>query len=89
MSKAAQSKIENHAIAKACRNTIAKSSLDISELNIACSGSTVEIWGRVRPPRGAGGTLNMKKELEHIKELLLTVRGVREVNSQRVVLAEM
>jgi hypothetical protein len=47
------SKTENHAIAKAARNAIAKSSLDISELNIACNGGSIELWGKVRPPRGA------------------------------------
>ena len=54
-------KTENHAIAKAARNAIAKSSLDISELNIACNGGSIELWGKVRPPRGATGTINMKK----------------------------
>lgn len=88
MSKAADAKVQNHATAKAARNAIAKSILDISELNIACNGGTVELFGRIRPPRGHTGTLNMKKELEHVRDLVFAVRGVREVNTQRVILAE-
>ncbi len=78
-------KLENNAIAKSARNAIAKSTLDISELNIAFSGSTIELYGKVRAPRGSNGIINMKKEMEHIKEMILNVRGVREVQSNRVI----
>jgi hypothetical protein len=82
------SKTENHAIAKAARNAIAKSSLDISELNIACNGGSIELWGKVRPPRGATGVLNMKKEFENVRNMILSVRGVRDVESRRVIILE-
>jgi len=77
-------KLENNAIAKSARNAIAKSMLDISELNIAFSGSTIELYGKVRPPRGANG-INMKREMDHLKEMILNVRGVREVQANRVI----
>jgi hypothetical protein len=82
------SKTENHAIAKAARNAIAKSSLDISELNIACNGGSIELWGKVRPPRGATGVLNMKKEFVNVRNMILSVRGVRDVESRRVIILE-
>lgn len=85
---AAQAKSDNHALAKSARNMIAKSILDISELNIACNGGTIELYGKVRPPRGHTGTINMKKEMEHIKDMILAIRGVREVNSTRVIVLD-
>ena len=78
-------KLENNAIAKSARNAIAKSILDISELNIAFMGGTIELYGKVRPPRGMNGVINMKKEMEHLKSMVLSVRGVREVQSNRVI----
>ena len=80
-------KLENNAIAKSARNAIAKSILDISELNIAFHGGTIELWGKVRPPRGHG-ELNMKKEFENLKNMILAVRGVRDVQAQRVILLD-
>lgn len=88
MSRAAEAKAENHAIARAARNAIAKSSLDISELNIACSGGTIELWGKLRPPRGHTGAVNMKKEFEHLQTLVQSVRGVRDVDARRVILLD-
>lgn len=88
MSKAAEAKAENHATAKAARAAVAKSILDISELNIACSSGTIELWGKVRPPRGHTGTVNMKKEFEHLQTLILSVRGVRDVDGKRVIVLE-
>ena len=79
-------KQENNAIAKSARNAIAKSILDISELNIAFSGGTIELYGKVRPPRGHSGEISMKKEFEHLQNMILGVRGVREVNARRVIL---
>ena len=88
MSRASEAKTENNAIAKSARNAIAKSSLDISELNIACSGGTVELWGKLRAPRGHTGSVNMKKEFEHLQNMILAVRGVRDVQGKRVVLLD-
>ena len=81
-------KLENNAIAKSARNAIAKSTLDISELNIAFVGGTIELYGKVRPPRGATGVTNIKKEFENLKNMILGVRGVRDVQSQRVIILD-
>ena len=88
MSRASDAKAENHATARAARNAIAKSILDISELNIACNGGTIELWGKVRPPRGHTGAIAMKKEFENLKTMILSVRGVREVEARRVIILE-
>jgi hypothetical protein len=85
MATKVNTKQENNAIAKSARHAIAKSVLDISELNIAFSGGTIELYGRVRPPRGHTGELNMKKEMEHLQNLIMSVRGVRDVNIRRVI----
>ncbi len=81
-------KLENNAIAKSARNAIAKSSLDISELNIAFTGGTIELYGKVRPPRGTTGAINLKKEMENLKSMILNVRGVRDVQATRVILID-
>jgi len=81
-------KLENNAIAKSARNAIAKSILDISELNIAFSGGSIELYGKVRPPRGSNGIINMKKEMEHLKDMILAVRGVRDVQANRVIILD-
>jgi hypothetical protein len=81
-------KQENNAIAKAARNAIAKSILDISELNISFHGGTIELYGKVRPPRGHSGELSMKKEFEHLKNMIMAVRGVRDITSTRVIVLE-
>ena len=81
-------KQENNAIAKAARNAIAKSILDISELNISFHGGTIELYGKVRPPRGHSGELSMKKEFEHLKNMIMAVRGVRDITSTRVIVLD-
>jgi hypothetical protein len=81
-------KQENNAIAKAARNAIAKSILDISELNISFHGGTIELYGKLRPPRGHSGDLSMKKEFEHLKNMILAVRGVRDIQAQRVIILD-
>ena len=88
MSKAGDAKTANHSTAKAARNVIAKSTLDISELNIACNGGTIELYGKIRAARGQTGEVNMKKEFQHLKDLILSVRGVREVNGIRVMIID-
>ena len=79
-------KLENNAIAKSARNAIAKSILDISELNIAFSGGTIELYGKVRAPRGSNGIVNVRKEMEHLKDMVVAVRGVRDVQATRVII---
>ena len=88
MAQKVNTKQENNAIAKSARNAIAKSVLDISELNISFHGGTIELYGKVRPPRGHTGELSMKKEFEHLKNLILSVRGVRDVQAQRVIILD-
>ena len=88
MATKVNTKQENNAIAKSARNAIAKSMLDISELNIAFHGGTIELWGKVRPPRGHTGEVSMKKEFENLKNMILAVRGVRDIQSQRVIILE-
>jgi hypothetical protein len=84
----AQAKLDNHATARSARNAIAKSLLDISELNIACQGGAIELWGKVRPPRGHNGVINMRKEFDNLQTMITNVRGVREIQANRVVLLE-
>lgn len=88
MSRKVNTKQENNAIAKSARNAIAKSSLDISELNISFYGGTIELHGKVRPPRGHSGSISMKKEFENLQNMILAVRGVRDVQAQRVIIFE-
>ena len=77
-------KDEDKAIAKAARGAIARSVLDISELNINCSGGFVDLSGKVRVPRGHTGNLNMKKEFETLITLVRNVRGVKDCSGVSV-----
>ena len=75
------------AIAMHARHMIAKSPLDISELNISCHGSSVELTGKVRPPRGAP-PMNVRKEFEILLDLIRSTRGVKEIHAHRVKCAD-
>lgn len=86
MSRKVNTKQENTAIARSARNAIAKSVLDISELNISFYGGTIELYGKVRAPRGQSGAINVKKEFENLQNMILGVRGVRDVQAQRVMI---
>ena len=77
-------KDEDKAIAKAARGAIARSVLDISELNINCTGGFVDLSGKVRVPRGHTGNLNMKKEFETLITLVRNVRGVKDCSGVSV-----
>jgi hypothetical protein len=70
-------KDEDRAIAKAARAAIARSSLDISELNIGCVGGFIELTGKVRVPRGGAG-MSVRKEFQHLITLVRSVRGVKD-----------
>ena len=52
---AANSRDEDRALAKTARAAIARTALDITQLNIACRGGIIEMDGKVRAPRGGGG----------------------------------
>ncbi len=78
-------KAENNHTAKMARHAIAKSPLDISQLNINCSnGSVIQLSGIVKTPVGFTGTLNIRQEIEAMKAMILAVHGVREVNGDSV-----
>jgi hypothetical protein len=82
------SKDEDRAIAKACRSAMARSALDISELNVLCIGGFVELQGKVRTPRGSAGQISIKREFENLKVLVRAVRGVKDCRGERVQLVE-
>lgn len=80
-------KSECNSVARLARHSIAKTSLDISELNISCGqGGLVELTGKIKLPRGHAGELNVKKEFEVLLNAIRSSRGVREVYATRVIL---
>ncbi len=82
------SKDEDRAIAKACRSAMARTALDISELNVLCVGGYVDLQGKVRAPRGAAGTISVKREFENLKVLVRSVRGVKDCRADRIIMVE-
>jgi hypothetical protein len=80
-------KSECNAVARLARHAIAKTTLDISELNISCGqGGQVELTGKIKLPRGHVGDINVKKEFEVLVNAIRSSRGVRDVYATRVVL---
>ena len=82
------SRDEDRALAKAARSAIARTSLDITQLNIACRGGIIELDGKVRAPRGGAGSINVRKEFQIIKTQMHAMRGIREVYGDRVAIIE-
>jgi hypothetical protein len=80
----ASNKYEDRALAKLCRTAFAKTSLDVSQLEVYCSDGNVELAGKVKEPRGHPGGMDIKKELQNLKNHIRTIRGVREVYDTRV-----
>lgn len=81
------SKAECSSVARMARHAIAKTPLDISELNISCGqGGQVELTGKIKVPRGHVGEINVKKEFEVLLNAIRSSRGVREVYATRVVM---
>ena len=85
---AANTRDEDRALAKTARAAIARTSLDITQLNIACRGGIIEMDGKVRAPRGGAGSINVRREFQIIKTQIHAVRGVREVYGDRVAILE-
>ena len=85
---AGSSRDEDRALAKTARAAIARTGLDITQLNIACRGGIIELDGKVRAPRGGAGSMNVRKEFQIIKTQIHSVRGVREVYGDRVAVIE-
>ena len=79
---------EDRALAKTARAAIARTPLDIAQLNIACHGGIIEMDGKVRAPRGGAGSVNVRKEFQIIKTQIQAVRGVRDVYGDRVAVIE-
>lgn len=73
-------------LAKVCRSTLAKTQLDVSQLEISCTDGNVELSGKVKVPRGFSGHMDLKKEMLAVKNHIRAVRGVREVYDTRVML---
>jgi len=67
---------------------IARRSVDSSRLNVEAMGDVVYLRGRLRPLRGQRGKIDMKKELEIIKENILRLPGVRDVSDRDLLLME-
>ena len=85
---AGTSRDEDRALAKTARAAIARTSLDITQLNIACRGGIIELDGKVCAPRGGAGSINVRKEFQIIKTQMHAMRGVREVYGDRVAIIE-
>lgn len=84
----ANSKDEDRALAKACRQAVARSALDISELTIMCVGGYIELGGKVRAPRGQAGVLDVRKEFKQLINVVRQVRGVKDAYGDRVMVIE-
>ncbi len=79
-------KEEDRYIAKTARSAAARINLDISELQITCGNGYIEMIGKVRAPRGNSGTISVRKEFQSMIAVIRAVRGVRDVNSTRVLI---
>jgi hypothetical protein len=76
--------MEDRAVAMHARHAIAKTPADISELIIACNRGCIDLCGKLKKPRGYQGEMNLRKELDVIKEQIRHVHGVKEVFSDRL-----
>lgn len=81
-------KDEDRHTAKTARAAAARTALDIGELSINCTNGAIELSGKVRAPRGANGTMNVRKEFQNLLTVIHAVRGVRDVQSSRVAVYE-
>lgn len=77
-------KDEDRAIAKTVRSAINRINLDITEMNVSCRGGYVEFDGKIKGPRGEAGTINVRREFNHMITVARTVRGVKDVQAGRV-----
>lgn len=79
-------KEEDRHIAKTARAAASRINLDISELHITCGNGNIEMIGKVRAPRGASGNVNVRKDFQAMITVIRNVRGVRDVQSARVLI---
>ncbi|RYX80966.1 hypothetical protein EON83_26175 [bacterium] len=82
----AANKEEDRYIAKTARAAAARINLDITELQITCGNGNIELIGKVRAPRGATGNVSVRKDFQSMLTLIRAVRGVRDIQSSRVIL---
>jgi hypothetical protein len=75
---------EDRAMSVTLRRVVAKSNLDISQLNISFSRGVVELTGTVKLPKGMEGIAEPRKEFALLKQQIGATRGVREVYGERV-----
>jgi hypothetical protein len=75
---------EDKVMAGNARRAIAKTALDISQLQVNCSKGVIDLNGIIKAPRGVSGEFNIRKEFQTLVQTLRTVRGVREVYHDRV-----
>ena len=76
---------EDRVIAMHARHACARTPLDISEMVVGCNRGCVELYGKVKRPRGAmGSALDMKKELANLETMVRSTRGVKDVIRTRL-----
>ncbi|MBI3923612.1 MAG: BON domain-containing protein [Armatimonadetes bacterium] len=71
--------LEDKMMAVAIRRTLARKSVDLSDLQISCSRGIVTLGGAIKEPREFRGHLDMKDEMSSILELIRRIPGVRDV----------
>ena len=80
---------EDRFIAMHARHACARTPLDISEMVVTCSRGCVELYGKVKRPRGAvGSALDMRKELTNLTNLVRGTHGVKDVILTRLQVIE-
>jgi hypothetical protein len=80
--------VEDKTIAMQARHAIAKSPLDISELAIGCSKGVLTMYGKVKKPRNFTGDINVRREVETLKQLARNTRGAKDLIADRLQIVE-
>jgi len=77
---------DDKVLAMKVRHAFTKSPLDISEMNVSCHSGCIELTGKVRRPRNypGGSNLNVRKELEILKQIARNTGGVKSLYADKV-----
>ena len=75
---------EDKQVAASARRALAKTQLDITQLNISCVRGMIDLTGTVRAPRNYAGDFSVRKEFQLLITVLRNVRGVKDVHGDRV-----
>jgi hypothetical protein len=77
---------DDKVLAMKVRHSFTKSPLDISEMNVSCHHGCIELTGKVRRPRNypGGKELNLRKELEILKQMARNTNGVKSLYADKV-----